>query len=99
LSWFDFHSIKRWMNKLVAKGKGSASTQRVFLCYFDRFCNFVRETPDQLIEERKLHLRSDDEFLRRKHEELAEKFSTVLRDREKASPNTVATAVAAVRSF
>jgi len=56
-------------------------------------------TPDQLIDERKRHLKSDDEFLRRKHEELAEKFSTMLRDREEASPNTVATAVAAVRSF
>lgn len=73
--------------------------QRVFLYYFGRFCHFAKMTPDQLIDERKRHLKSDDEFLRRKHEELAEKFSTMLRDREEASPNTVATAVAAVRSF
>jgi hypothetical protein len=44
-------------------------------------------------------LKSDDEFLRRKHEELVEKFSTMLRENEKATPNTIATAVAAVRSF
>jgi len=99
LSWFDFYSIRRWMDKLKAKRKGSLSTQRVFLYYFGRFCHFARMTPDQLIDERKRHLKSDDEFLRRKHEELVEKFSTMLRENEKATPNTIATAVAAVRSF
>jgi len=99
LNWFDFYSIRRWMDKLKAKRKGSISTQRVFLYYFGRFCHFAKITPDQLIDERKRHLKSDDEFLRRKHEELVEKFSTMLRENEKATPNTIATAVAAVRSF
>lgn len=95
----DFESTKRWINRLNARHKSSKSTRRVFCHYLALFCRFVKMNQDQLIEERKRHLKSDDEFLRRKHEELAEKFSTMLRERKKASPNTVATAVAAVRSF
>jgi len=98
LSWQDFESTRRWMNRLEARRKGSSSTQRVFLYYLARFCQFAKKNPDHLITERKQHLKADDESMRRKHEEQVEKFSTNLRQKN-ASPNTVATAVAAVCSF
>jgi len=98
LSWQDFESTRRWMDRLKARRKGSSSTQRVFLYYLARFCQFAKKNPDQITTERKQHLKADDEFMRRKHEELVEKFSTGLREKN-ASSNTVATAVAAVCSF
>jgi len=98
LSWSDFESSRRWMDRLKARRKGSASTQRVFFHYLARFCHFTRKNPDQLIAERRQHLKSDDDFVKRRHEEWAEKFSAHLREKGAAS-NTVATAIAAVRSF
>lgn len=98
MSWSDFESSRRWMDRLKARRKGSASTQRVFFYYLARFCHFTRKNPDQLIAERRHHLKSDDDFVRRRHEEWAEKFSAHLREKGAAS-NTVATAIAAVRSF
>jgi len=98
MSWENFDSTKRWMIKLWARRKGAPSTERVFLYYLARFCHFVRLNPDQLIMQRKQHLKSDDEFLRRKHEETAESFAKMLKE-EKFSPNTISTAIAALRSF
>ena len=86
MNWENFDSTKRWMNKLKARRKGSASTQRVFLYYLARFCQFAKKDPDLLITERKQHLKADDESMMRKHEELVEKFSTSLREKN-ASPN------------
>jgi len=98
LSLSDFKSSRRWMDRLKARRKGCASTQRVFFYYLARFSHFTRKNPDQLIAERRQHLKSDDDFVRRRHEEWAEKFSIHLREKGAAS-NTVATAIAAVRSF
>jgi len=97
-SWENFDSTKRWMNKLQARRKGALSTRRVFVYYLTRFCQFAKKNPDQLITERKQHLKVDDEFIRRRHEETVESFAKELRE-GKASPNTISTAIAAVRSF
>ena len=95
----QFSTVQRWMSRLESKRKGSPSTRKVFLYYLGRFCYQVaKKTPDQLIAERKIHLQSDDEMIRRKHEEMAESYAKMLRA-EGASPNTASTAVATVRSF
>lgn len=95
----QFSTVQRWMSRLESKRKGSPSTRKVFLYYLSRFCYQVaKKTPDQLIAERKIHLQSDDEMIRRKHEEMVETYAKMLR-KEGASPNTASTAVATVRSF
>lgn len=98
MSWSVFGSSRRWMDRLKARRKDSASTQRVFLYYLTRFCHFTKKNPDQLIAERKQHLKADDEFIKRRHEESVESFAKMLKE-GKASPNTISTAVAAIRSF
>jgi len=96
----NYASVSRWHSKLMAKSGGrKTSTTRVWNHYLHLFCEKVaRKSPDELIEERRQHLKSDDEFVRRQHEELVTKFILLLQ-KEGAPPNTVKTAVAGIRSF
>jgi len=98
MSWENFDSTKRWMIKLQARRKGAPSTLRVFLYYLACFCQFAKKNPDQLIAERKQQLKADDECIKHRHEERVESFAKILKER-KASPNTISTAIAAIRSF
>jgi integrase len=96
----SFESVVRWHTKLKAKSGGRpTSTSRVWDHYLKLFCEKVaHKNPDELIAERREHLKSDDEFIRRKHEELVTKFILKLQ-KHGAPPNTVNTAVAGIRSF
>ena len=76
----------------------SASTKTTYFIYINRFCEFTEKTPDQLIEERRKDWKSDDIFIRRRHEEKLKEFLSYLRD-EGYSSNTVATAVSSVKSL
>jgi len=95
-----FESVQRWHAKLKAKSGGrDTSTQRVWDHYLGIFCEKVaKKSPDELIEERRQHLKSDDELVRRQHEELVTKFILELQG-QGAPPNTVNTAVTGIRSF
>jgi integrase len=96
----SFESVARWHAKLKAKSGGWAtSTSRVWDHYLELFCEKVaHKNPDELIAERREHMKSDDEFIRRQHEELVTKFILELQ-KDGAPPNTVNTAVAGIRSF
>jgi len=96
----EFESVIRWHNRLVAKsGETETSTQRVWDHYLELFCEKVaNKNPDELIAERREHLKSDDELVRGQHEELVIKFVIELQ-KQGAPPNTVKTAVAGIRSF
>ena len=100
MSLDQYESVQRWLDRLRAKSAGrKTSTVRVFSHYLRMFCSRIaHKRPDELIAERRFHLKSDDELVRRKHEELVTKFILELQE-QGASSNTVSTAVGAVRSF
>jgi len=93
-------SVRRLMSSIAARrgGRVSDSTRDTFLWGIRRFCDFAGKDPDELIRERLRDMRSDDVFVRRRHEELVARFAQHLRDKGYTS-NTVATAVGAVRSL
>jgi len=105
MSWEDFESTQRWMQRLSARRKGAKSTKDLFLYYLSEFCKFTKKNPDELITQRRENQKSDDEVVQRRIEEQVEAFSIYVRKNlgrvkgEDAAPNTVSTAVAAVRSF
>lgn len=93
-------SIKRMLTSISAK-KGrsiSEATRTTYFIYIKRFCDFCGKTPDALIEERSKDSRSEDIFIRRRHEEKLKEFIDYFRG-EGYSSNTIATAVGAVKSF
>jgi len=93
-------SIKRMLTNISAK-KGRAvseSTRETYFIYIQRFCDFCGMTPDELIAERAIDTRSEDIFVRRRHEEKLKEFADYLRE-EGYSSNTIATATGAVKSL
>ena len=93
-------SIKRMLTSISAK-KGRAvseSTRKTYFVYIRRFCDFCGKTPDELIEERKSDWKSDDIFIRRRHEEKLKEFASYLRE-EGYSSNTIATATGAIKTL
>ena len=94
-----YDSVKRWHLKLRTKSGRETSTQRVWDHYLSIFLEKVaHKDPEELIAERRQHLKSDDQLIRRQHEELVTKFVSELQSKG-APPNTVKTAVAGIRSF
>ena len=102
-----YSSVQRMLNRLKAKArargrdidKSPTTTLRIFPYFVQMFCECIAgKDPDTLILERKRHLKSDDDFVRRRHEELATKFINELGGYG-ATSNTIATALGAVRSF
>jgi len=93
-------SVKRMLTNISAK-KGRAvseSTRETYFIYIQRFCDYCGSTPDELIAERAIDTRSEDIFIRRRHEEKLKEFANYLRE-EGYSSNTIATATAAVKSL
>ncbi len=93
-------SIKRMLTNISSK-KGRAvseSTSETYFIYIQRFCDYCGSTPDELIAERAKDTRSEDIFIRRRHEEKLKEFANYLRE-EGYSSNTIATATAAVKSL
>lgn len=94
-----YDSVKRWHLKLRTKSGRETSTQRVWDHYLSIFLEKVaHKDPDELIAQRREHLKSDDQLIRRQHEELVTKFVSELQS-QGAPPNTVKTAVAGIRSW
>lgn len=90
-------SVKYWMDSLNSK-TGPHSTKYVWKHHLKRFCDYIKKTPDQLIEERKEHLKSDDERVRHQAEMQLKGFMSYLED-EGLSPNTRRSYFMAVRNF
>ena len=65
----EYDTVKRWLTQVGSK-TGSKSTQRIYLFNMNRYCQEIKKNPDEIIAERKSHLKSDDETLRRQHEEM-----------------------------
>ncbi len=93
-------TIKRMLAEISTK-KGRAtseSTRETYFIYIRRFCEFCDMTPDELIAERAKDTRSEDIFVRRRHEEKLKEFIDYFRG-EGYSSNTIATAAGAVKSL
>ncbi len=93
-------SIKRMLSNIAAK-KGRAiseSTRQTYFIYIRRFCDYCGSTPDELIAERAKDTRSEDLFIKRRHEEKLKEFANYLRE-EGYSSNTIATATGAIKSL
>ena len=89
-------SVGKWISKVMTR-TGSQSTRRNYLYYLKRFCEKVGQNPDELIKERKEHLKSSDEDVKRQHEErLLEYFNELC---GKSSRNTALVNLKAIRSF
>jgi len=93
----DYESVKRWITRLNKKS-GSLETRRKYLHYLGEFCEYVGKNPDELVEERRDDLRSEDIFVRRRAEDLLDRWFTEL-ERKGLSRNTCVLAYNAVRSF
>jgi hypothetical protein len=92
-------------------GEPSTSTESGFFTYLQKYLKFYadatnrkRVTPDQIIEERKKDLKSDDDDIRRKHEELVKQWMNVLRQEKvpsgkKSSTGKVALALVHIKAL
>lgn len=94
----EYESVKRWLNQVFADGIRSEETEKLYLHVLNRFSEFTKKDPDQLIEERREHLRSQDEFVRRQHEELLTKFRNHI-ENEGLARSSVATFHGVLKSF
>jgi len=87
-----FESVKQWFDGL---GTGSSGTRKVYLNDLIQYCEWVGKTPDQLKEERKQQLKSDDIDVKMTAEKTLNRYvSSGVKPQ-----NAMARAVAAIRSF
>lgn len=85
---------ERWMTSL----RGSESTAKTYKLFLERYLKFTRSKPDELIADRAKTLKSEDMFVKRKHEEMLDRFFKQM-EKDKYSRNTCVLAFATVRSF
>jgi len=94
-----FESVRRWLEGVrLEQSSLSPRTVQLYLWSLRLFCEFAGKDPDELIRERLGHMRSGDPELLHRHDELLREFAEQLRSLGMA-PKTVASAVAAVKSF
>jgi len=68
------------------------------LFWLKKYCQFLGVNPDSIISERSKQLESQEQLIRRKHEELFQQFSIKLQQ-DGYSLNSVSTATGLIRSF
>jgi integrase len=64
----DYDSVERWLQYVSASGIRSEATEKLYLYFLGRFCQFTKKDPDQLIEDRKQQLKNDDVTIKSEHE-------------------------------
>ena len=108
-----YKTIKRVIDSFRSDrgGEPSPSTESGFFTYLQKYLKFYAKatnrkhvTPDQIIEERKKDLKSNDDDIRRKHEELVKQWMNVLRQEKvpsgkKSSTGKVALALVHIKAF
>lgn len=90
-------SVKYWMDSLNSKA-GPHSTKYIWKHHLKRFCGWLGKTPDQLVQERKMQQKSDDERVKHQAEMQLKRFLGILED-EGLSPNTRRSYFMAIRNF
>lgn len=90
-------SVKYWMDSLNGKS-GPHTTKYIFKKNLQKFCEWIQKTPDQLIDERKLQLKDEDQRVNHQAEMDVKRFLAHL-DEKELSPNTVRGYFMAIRNF
>lgn len=90
-------SVKYWMDSLPGKD-GPCTTKYVWKHHVKRFCDWIGKTPDQLINERKEHLKSEDKRVNHQVEMDVKRFLSYLED-EGLSPATIRAYFMGIRNF
>ncbi len=81
----EYDTVKRWLTQVGSK-TGSMTTQKTYLSNLNKYCKVIGKNPDEIISERKIHLKKDDETLKRQHEEmLMEYFNNQTESRSRNS--------------
>jgi len=91
-------TVERWFDQ-VSQGVGSRSTERLYLHFMDYFITYTGMQPDELIKERREHMKSDDPEIQNQHEELLKQYRTWLEDEKGIARNSVGTADGVIKSF
>ena len=97
----SYSSVERWLNYVYSSGIRSTSTEKTYLHFLRRFCVFTGKTPDELIEERKADMKSDDETVNTKHELLLQQWRDSM-EKDPVHPlarGSIVTAHNIIRSF
>jgi len=84
-------------NLYATRGTGSTKYQWRRKVY--DFCEWLSKTPNELIEQRKLDLKSDDETVKRKIERDVKRYLGYLEEERKLAPNTIRASLTAIKSF
>jgi len=95
----SFETVQRWFRTVRMGRTGSEETIRVYSHFLSRFCDFTKKDPDKLIAERKQDIKSEDETVKRRHEELLMTFIEDLEKTRKLSRKSIVLAHGAIRSF
>ena len=67
LAWLmQFDTGKRWLSTVKAAKTGSEKTQLEYAYRLQKFCDYAKKSPDQLIDERKEQLNRVEEVEKRK---------------------------------
>ena len=91
-------TVQYWMDSLSGKD-GVHTTKYQWKRNLWKFCEWAGKTPDQLIAERKVEVKSGDAKVQHSKEMLVKKFLKYLEEEKQLAPNTRRTYFAAVRSF
>ena len=92
-----FSTVERWMNTVLGSGISSSPTEKNYLHFLRRFCDFTGMNPDELIAERRVDLKSDDALVQRRHEEMLLRFQKFLEPQ--LARSSIGTAQRVVKSF
>jgi integrase len=93
----QYDTVKRWINGIQVDHTGSHHTTSYYLRWLKKFVDWIGKNPDQLIEERKQQLKSEDMTVKRKAEEELRRSSAELEEEYKRS--TIRTIHSTVKSF
>lgn len=100
----NYSSVERWLRRLKTGyrspgGFQDSSTRRGALYFLSLFCDYVEMTPDEIIDQRRRQIKSDDILEQRFFEEQVEGWGMFLRDEKEYAPASARTAVGYIQSF
>jgi len=87
--------VKSWIDNVAVAHSNSSRTRQSYKSNFQRFCNFIGKTPNEILEE---YENSEDRKFRRQYAQYIRAFISSMLNKE-LSPNTIGSRVATVKSF
>lgn len=94
-----YPTVVRWINKVIGSGTESSQTKELYLHFLNRYSNFLKMNPDQIIAEHRVNVKSDEEVQQRLHEEKLLAFESYLEKKGKLARSSINTAHNIIKSF